>query len=102
MVEETYLSETFFVGMVSCDSAQKQQDDTGESKKCSGKGDTWLVSLQINGAIVALRTYTGVQANLISMKSPKKKKKGQLKDYNGKDIENIGQCRLKVRVKNKT
>ncbi len=110
LVEETDLSETFFVGMVSCDNSQTEQEDTEENVGCSENGDTWLVSLQINGAIVALRIDTGAQANLISMtdinamkEKPKIiKKRVPLKDYNGKDIESKGQCRLKVTVKNKT
>lgn len=68
------------------------------------------MSLQINGAIVALRIDTGAQTNLISMieinamkENPKMiKKRVPLEGYNGKDIENKGQCRLKVTAKNKT
>ena len=68
------------------------------------------MSLPINGALVALRIDTGAQANLISMteikamkEKPKLiKKTVQLKDYNGKDIESKGQCKLKVTVKDKS
>lgn len=105
LVEETDLSETFFVGMVSSDDTQ-----TGKNDRRSENEDTWIVSLPINGAIVALRIDTGAQANLISMteisamkEKPKiTKKRVPLKDYNGQDIESKGQCRLKVTVKNKT
>ena len=66
--------------------------------------------MPINGALVALRIDTGAQANLISMteikamkEKPKLiKKTVQLKDYNGKDIESKGQCKLKVTVKDKS
>lgn len=99
----------YFVGMVSNDT-QAEQEDTEENDAHSKNGDTWLVSLQINGAIVALRIDTGMQANLNStieinaMKEKPKiiKKRVPLEDYNGKDIENKGQCRLKVTVKKKT
>ncbi|KAK7933984.1 hypothetical protein WMY93_004880 [Mugilogobius chulae] len=107
IVEETDLSETFFVGMVSCDadtSVKKEND------KYSNNDDAWIVSLPINGALVALRIDTGAQANLISMseihamkEKPKIIHKGVvLKDYNGQVIESKGQCRLKVTVKNKS
>lgn len=63
----------------------------------------------INGALIALRIDTGAQANLISMteintmkEKPKILKKAvRLKDYNEKDIESNGQCRLKVTIKTK-
>lgn len=108
LVEETDLSETFFVGMVSCDSA-KTGHFTEPNDSHSENDDTWIVSLPINGALVALRIDTGAQANLISvteinaMKEKPKiiKKTVLLKDYNGKEIESRGQCRLKVTVKNK-
>lgn len=66
--------------------------------------------MPIDGALVAQRIDTGAHANLISMieiKAMKEKPKifkktVQLKDYNGKDIESKGQCRLKVTVKNKS
>ncbi|KAL7859481.1 hypothetical protein SRHO_G00146280 [Serrasalmus rhombeus] len=107
IVEETDLSETFFVGMVSCENAENGQ--ATEAHERHTEDDNWIVSLPINGALVALRIDTGAQANLISMteisamkEKPKiLKKTVQLKDYNGKEIESKGQCRLRVTVKNK-
>ncbi|KAL7879765.1 hypothetical protein SRHO_G00020190 [Serrasalmus rhombeus] len=107
IVEETDLSETFFVGMVSCENAENGQ--ATEAHERHTEDDNWIVSLPINGALVALRIDTGAQANLISMteisamkEKPKiLKKTVQLKDYNGKEIERKGQCRLRVTVKNK-
>ncbi|KAI4891972.1 hypothetical protein NFI96_009139, partial [Prochilodus magdalenae] len=107
IVEETDLSETFFVGMVSCENAKNGQGT--EAHERHAEEDNWIVSLPINGALVALRIDTGAQANLISMteiramkEKPKIFKKSvQLKDYNGKEIESKGQCKLRVNVKNK-
>lgn len=98
LVKETNLSETFFVGMVSCDDTQEMMEDSEEHDGHSRSGQTWLVSLQINGTIVALRIDAGAQANLISIpeiiaikEKPKIiKKRVSLKDYNEKDIENKG------------
>lgn len=92
--------------MVSCDN---EVTDKHENDKCSESEDTWVVSLPVNGALVALRINTGAQANLISMTeihAMKEKpkiipKRVLLKDYNGKDIASRGQCRLKVTVKGK-
>lgn len=106
LVEETDLSETFFVGMVSCDN---EETNRNKNDKYPESEDTWIVSLPVNGTSVALRIDTGAQANLISMTeiyAMKEKPKiinnrVLLKDYNGKDIESRGQCRLKVTVKNK-
>lgn len=103
IVEETDLSETFFVGMVSCSA------DVNVKEENENRDDAWVVSFPINGALVALRIDTGAQANLISMTDihamkDKPKiihKRVLLKDYNGKEIESKGQCRLKVTVKNK-
>jgi len=108
LVEETDLSETFFVGMVSCNDIK--EDTTEENVSHLENDETWIVSLPINGTLVALRIDTGAQANLISiteikaMKEKPKiiKKTMQLKDYNGKDIESKGQCRLKVTIKDKS
>lgn len=65
LVEDTDLSETFFVGMVSCDDVKN--DAIEENVKHLENEDTWIVSLPINGVLVALRIDTGAQANLISM-----------------------------------
>lgn len=105
MIDETDLSETFFVGMVSGDNAESKE----ENESHQDGEETWIVSLPVNGALVALRIDTGAQANLISMteiQAMKQKpkvinKRVALKDYNGKEIESRGQCRLKVTVKNK-
>lgn len=107
VVEETDLGETFFIDMVSCENVKKVQ--ATEAHKRHTEDENWIVSLPINGALVALRIDTGAQANLISMteiramkEKPKIFKKSvQLKDYNGKEIESKGQCRLRVTVKNK-
>lgn len=107
VVEETDLSETFFVGMVSCENAKEGHATQAHERHI--EDDNWIVSLPINGALVALRIDTGAQANLISMteiKAMKEKPKlikqsVQLKDYNGKEIESKGQCILRVTVKNK-
>ncbi|XP_063055929.1 uncharacterized protein K02A2.6-like [Engraulis encrasicolus] len=107
VVEETDLGETFFIDMVSCENIKKVQ--ATEAHKRHTEDENWIVSLPINGALVALRIDTGAQANLISMteiramkEKPKIFKKSvQLKDYNGKEIESKGQCRLRVTVKNK-
>lgn len=98
LVKGTNLSETFFVGMVSCVDTQEMMEDSEEHDGHSRSGQTWLVSLQINGTIVALRIDAGAQANLISIpeviaikEKPKIiKKRVSLKDYNEKDIENKG------------
>lgn len=66
-----------------------------------------MAPLQINGAWVTLKLDTGAKANLINMsviknmtEKPKIKKKPiLLKDNNGKSIDSLGVCRLKVTVK---
>lgn len=65
LVEDTDLSETFFVGMVSCNDVKN--DTIEENDRHIENEDTWLVSVPINGALVVLRIDTGAQANLISM-----------------------------------
>ncbi|XP_041842184.1 uncharacterized protein LOC121640472 [Melanotaenia boesemani] len=64
LVDEPDLCETFFVGMVSCEDADthKKENDMHLDNE-----DSWIVSLPVNGALVALRIDTGAQANLISM-----------------------------------
>lgn len=109
VVEETDLSETFFVGMVSLEDVKSEHNVSEDSERRSDYEDTWIVSLPIQGTLVALRIDTGAQANLISMTEinamkpkPKLIKRGvPLKDYNGKNIESSGQCRLKVTIKHK-
>lgn len=101
LVKDTDLSETVFVSMVSC--VNTRNDIIEESQRHSENEDTWIASLPIDGALVALRIETDALANLISMieimamkEKPKIfKKTVQLKDYNRKDIESKGQCRLK-------
>ncbi len=61
-------------------------------------------TLQINGALVTLKLDTGAKANLISMsdiKNMTEKPKIKKKDYNGKGIDSLGICKLKVTVKDK-
>lgn len=55
------------------------------------------MSLPINGTLIALRIDTGAQGN----ERKAENKSVQLKDYNGKEMESKGQCRLRVTVKNK-
>ena len=107
VVEETDLGETFFIDMVSCENTKKGKATKAHERHT--EDGNWIVSLPINGALVTLRIDTGTQANLISMteirvmkEKPRIFKKSvQLKDYNGKEIESKGQCRLRVTVKNK-
>ncbi|KAL0151936.1 hypothetical protein M9458_052743, partial [Cirrhinus mrigala] len=116
MIEETDLSDTFFVGMVTYENLQ-ESENTGcgqlsvnaQCQEDAVKNDKWVALLQINGALVTLKLDTGAKANLISMsdiknmtEKPKIKKKPiLLKDYNGKSIDSLGICRLKVTIKDK-
>ncbi|KAI2646810.1 Transposon Tf2-9 polyprotein [Labeo rohita] len=116
MIEETDLSDTFFVGMVTCEDLQ-ESENTGcgqlsvnaQSQEDAVKNDKWVAPLQINGVLVTLKLDTGAKENLISMSDNKnmtekpniKKKPILLKDYNGKSIDSLGICRLKVTVKDK-
>ena len=98
VVEDTDLSDTFFVGTVNCE--EKPEDQIFAVKE-----DKWIVPLQINGTIITLKLDTGAKANLISMSDikamrdrPKLQRKTlALKDYNGQNIECLGTCRLQVR-----
>ncbi|KAL0153721.1 hypothetical protein M9458_050974 [Cirrhinus mrigala] len=116
MIEETDLSDTFFVGMVTCENLQESENTGCEQLSVNAqcqedavKNDKWVAPLQINGALVTLKLDTGAKANLISMsdiknmtEKPKIKKKPiLLKDYNGKSIDSLGICRLKVTIKDK-
>lgn len=60
IVEETDLSETFFVGIVSCESEPGKEIDAVEE-------DKWTALLQINGSLVTVKLDTGAKANLISL-----------------------------------
>lgn len=85
-MKETNLSETFFVGMVSCDDTQEMMEDSEEHDGHSRSGQTWLVSLQINGTnLISI-------PEIIAIKEKPQiiKKRVSLKDYNEKDIENKG------------
>lgn len=109
LVEETDLSETFFVGIVSLGDVKSEHNEAEDSERRSDYEDTWIVSLPIQGTLVTQRIDTGAQANLISMTEisamkPKPniiKKRVPLKDYNGKNVESNGQCRLTVTIKHK-
>ncbi|KAL0150957.1 hypothetical protein M9458_053744 [Cirrhinus mrigala] len=113
---ETDLSDTFFVGMITYENLQESENNgcgqlsvNAQSQEDAVKNDKWVAPLQINGALVTLKLDTGAKANLISMsdiknmtEKPKIKKKPiLLKNYNGKSIDSLGICRLKVTVKEK-
>lgn len=114
VVDDTELSDTFFVGMINGDT-ESVQDKHKENEKndsdvnCVSE-DKWIVSLQVNGTIVPLKLDTGAKANLISISDIKemkikpqiKRNAVSLKTYNGQDIKTQGVCRLRVSVKNKT
>ncbi len=119
MIEETDLCDTFFVGMVTSEEKLESENTSGhiggklsvdaQSQEDAVKNDKWVAPLQINGALVTLKLDTGAKANIISMsdiknmtEKPKIKKKPiLLKDYNGKSIDSLGICKLKVTVKDK-
>ncbi|XP_048054388.1 uncharacterized protein K02A2.6-like [Megalobrama amblycephala] len=96
-VEETALSDTFFVGLV------EQAEENSLVK------DKWTAAVEINGATIMLKLDTGAKANLISERDIRKMKSKphikpntvQLKAYNGQSIETRGTCKIKVKVKSK-
>ena len=100
--DDADLSDSFFVGMVNC-------EDEPVKEVNAVKQDKWIAPLQINGTLVTMKLDTGAKANLISMsdiQEMKEKPKIQrktlaLKDYNGKGIDSLGTCKLKVNVKGK-
>ncbi|ROL41957.1 hypothetical protein DPX16_23550 [Anabarilius grahami] len=116
MIEETDLSDTFFVGMVTCENMLESENIQNgqlsvdaQSQEDAVKNDKWIAPLEINRALVTLKLDTGAKANLISMSDIKKmtdkpkirKKSILLKDYNGQSIDSLGICKLKVAVKDK-
>ncbi|XP_054864601.1 uncharacterized protein K02A2.6-like [Amphiprion ocellaris] len=103
-VEETALSDTFFVGMVT------QQDTPMEQVTVNTvEQDKWTETLQVNGALVTFKLDTGAKANLVSERDVKAMKikpfisqnNSSLQAYNGQPIHTKGKCRLKVQVKGK-
>jgi len=106
-VEETALSDTFFVGMVQ--QAEISQERTEQTDMTSVSRDKWMTALEINGVTVSLKLDTGAKVNLIleddirAMKIKPRifQKIVHLKAYNGQDIPTKGTCTLKVKVKNK-
>ena len=106
LIDEPDLSDTFFVGMVNCESEQINKPDNVNDVPTE---DKWIAPLMINGTVVTMRLDTGAKANLISMCDVKamknkpqiKRKESGLKDYNGRPIECLGTCRLSVTVKGK-
>lgn len=102
IIEETDLSDFFFVGMIN----SEHESDATVSAMMS---DKWTVPLVINGTLVTLKLDTGAKANLISLSDIRQMKekpkiqraKSALSDYNGQKIESFGTCRLKVMVKHK-
>jgi len=114
MIEETNLSDTFFVGMVNCQETQDSEKtekltEHVQNQEGTDRCDKWRIPLKINGMLIALKLDTGAKANLISMtdikrmkEKPKVRKKSiLLKDYNGQIIDSLGICKLKVTVKEK-
>ncbi len=106
-VEETNLSDTFFVGMV--EQADSSQERTEQTDVNSVAQDKWMTALEINGVIVSLKLDTGAKVNLISehdvrtmkIKPRISQKTVQLKAYNGQNIPTKGTCKLKVKMRNK-
>lgn len=104
-VEETALSDTFFVGMVT------QQDTPMEQATVrTVEQDKWTETLPVNGALVTFKLDTGAKANLINELDVKAMKvkphinqnNKSLQAYNGQPINTKGKCRLKVQVKGKS
>lgn len=106
-VEETSLSDTFFVGMVQ--KADISQERTEQADVNSVARDKWMTALEINGVTVSLKLDTGAKVNLISeydvramkIKPRISQKTVQLKAYNGQNIPTKGTCTLRVKVKNR-
>lgn len=71
-------------------------------------GDKWIAPLRVNGALVPLKLEAFGKANLISVsdiKAPKEKTRKSLvvlKDYNGRTVDSLGTCGLKVTIKHIT
>lgn len=95
-VEETALSDTFFVGMVQ--QADISQERTEQTDVNSVAQDKWMTALEINGVTVSLKLDTGAKVNLISeydiramkIKPSICQKTVHLKAYNGQDIPTKG------------
>nr|XP_061820643.1 uncharacterized protein K02A2.6-like [Nerophis lumbriciformis] len=102
VVEDTDLGETFFVGLVN--SENKTEEVVNAVEK-----DKWIAPLQINGTRVNMKLDTGAKANLINMSDIKELREKPkihrttvaLKDYNGRSIDSLGTCKLRVTVKGK-
>ena len=99
-VEETALSDTFFVGMVTQEDFKPKE--TEQSSVNNVEQDKWTVPLHVNGAVIALKLDTGAKANLMSeldIRAMKVKPHihphtGSLRAYNGQPINTKGKCRL--------
>ncbi|KAI3359278.1 hypothetical protein L3Q82_002793 [Scortum barcoo] len=104
-VEETALSDTFFVGMVTQEHSKPKETEQESVNKV--EHDRWTVPLHVNGAVIPLKLDTGAKANLMSELDIRAMKikphihphTGSLKAYNGQPIDTKGKCRLKVKVK---
>ena len=102
VVEETDLSDTFFIGLINSENEEGKVNSINND-------DKWITPLLVNGTIVTMRLDTGAKANLISMSDIKEmqvkpqihRKRSGLKDYNGQPIECFGTCKLNVKVKGK-
>lgn len=78
MIEETVLSDTFFLGMVTCKNTKNnkrgQLSVNTQSQEDTVKDDKWMAPLKINGALVILKLDIGAKANLISISDINKMK----------------------------
>lgn len=103
-MEDTALSDTFFVGMV-----MQPESATEEMTFNTVEQDKWTETLSVNGALVTFKLDTGAKANLVNeldVKAMKVKPNiyqnhNSLQAYNGQPIYTKGKCRLKVQVKGK-
>nr|XP_023692958.1 uncharacterized protein LOC111856889 [Paramormyrops kingsleyae] len=106
-VEETDLSDKFFIGLV--EQADSSQEITEQTDVNTVAQDKWMTALEINGVIVSLKLDTGAKVNLISepdvramkIKPRISPKTVRLKVYNGQHIPTKGTCRLQVKMRNK-
>lgn len=78
VVEETELSDTFFVSMINTDAESVQQEFEAKERNYSDMNfmskDKWIVPLQVNETIGPLKLDTGEKANLLSTSDIKEMK----------------------------
>lgn len=63
-MEETEVSDSFFVGMVA--EADLKPKETDQCTVNSVEQDKWIMPLKINGAVIPLKLDTGAKVNLMS------------------------------------